>query len=73
MFVIAPTQVQYLALGFFDRHKVGMGSPPQPVQVPLDGIPSLWHVNCTTNTDVICKCDEGVLNPTVHVTYKDMK
>ncbi|KAK4822133.1 LOW QUALITY PROTEIN: hypothetical protein QYF61_010256 [Mycteria americana] len=48
---------------------------PQPVlipgvaltQVPLNGIPSLRHVNCTTQLGVICKSAEGALNPTVYV------
>jgi len=35
------TQVQDLALGFVELHVVGTGPPLKPVQVPLDGIPSL--------------------------------
>lgn len=34
----------------------------------MDGIPSLRHVDCTTRLDVICKCAEGMLDPTVSVT-----
>ena len=69
---IALTQVQDLALGLVELHEVGMGSPLKPVQVPLDGIHFLLHVNCTTQLSVICKLAEGAFNPTVHVVYKDV-
>jgi len=38
---IALTQVQDLLLGLVELHDVGMGPPLKPVQVLLDGIPSL--------------------------------
>ena len=38
---IVLTQVQDLALGIAELHEVGMDPPPKPVQVPLDGLPSL--------------------------------
>ena len=41
-----------------------------PVQVPLDSIPSQF-VGCTTQHGVACKLAEGTLNPTVQVTDKD--
>ena len=37
------------------------------VKVPLDGIPSLQHLDSTTQLGVIYKLAEGVLNPTVCV------
>jgi len=40
--------VQDLALGLVELHVVHAGPPLQPVQVPLDGIPSLPRVNHTT-------------------------
>ena len=69
---IAPTWVQDLALGPVELNEVGMGTPLKPVQVPLDGTPYLWYTNCTTQLGVICKVAEGVLDSTVHVTYKDV-
>ncbi|KAK4819146.1 hypothetical protein QYF61_025826 [Mycteria americana] len=63
---IAPTHVQDLALGLVELHEVRTGPPLKPVKVPLDGIPSLQHVNCTTQLGVIGKLAEGALNPTVH-------
>ena len=41
MLEIALAQVQDLALGLVELHKVGMGPPLKPVQVPLDSFPSL--------------------------------
>jgi len=35
------------------------------VQVPLDGITSLKHVNCITQLRVVCKFAEGALDPTM--------
>ncbi|KAK4806151.1 hypothetical protein QYF61_001078 [Mycteria americana] len=70
---VAPTQVQDLALGLVEPHEVRTGPRLQPVKVPLDGIPSLRHVNCTTQLGVICKLAEGALNPTVYVIDEDIK
>ncbi|KAK4827897.1 hypothetical protein QYF61_022320 [Mycteria americana] len=47
---------------------------PQPlVQVPLHGIPSLRHVNRTTQLGVICRLAEGALDPTAYVIDEDTK
>jgi len=45
----------------------------QPVKVPLDGIPSLQCVNCTTQLGGISKLAEGAPNPTIRVADKDVK
>ncbi|KAK4823539.1 hypothetical protein QYF61_003171 [Mycteria americana] len=70
---VAPTQVQDPAPGFVETHEVHMGPLLKLVQVPLDGIPSLRHVNCTTRLGVVCKLAEGALDPTVYVTDEDIK
>ncbi|KAK4831239.1 LOW QUALITY PROTEIN: hypothetical protein QYF61_016471 [Mycteria americana] len=62
---IAPTQDP--ALGFVEPHEVHTGPLLQLVQVPLDGIPSFWHVSCTTQLGVICKLAEGALHLAVNV------
>ncbi|KAK4831319.1 hypothetical protein QYF61_016808 [Mycteria americana] len=67
---IALTHVQVLALGLVELPEVCTGPPLKPVKVPLDGIPSLQCVDCTTQLGVIGKLAEGALNPTVHVTDK---
>jgi len=48
-----------------DLDKVHASPSLQLVQVPLDGIPSFWHVNCTTQLGVICKLAEGALDLTM--------
>ena len=65
--------MQDLALGPVELHEVGRGSPLKLVQVPLNSIPSLYCVNCTTQLCVVCKLAEGALHPTIHVTYKNVK
>ncbi|KAM6384895.1 dTDP-D-glucose 4,6-dehydratase isoform 4-T5 [Alca torda] len=67
------TQVRDLALGLVELHDVRTDPPLKPVQVPLDGIPSLQHVDRATQLGVVGKLAEGTLNPTVHVTDKDVK
>ncbi|PKU44834.1 werner syndrome atp-dependent helicase isoform x4 [Limosa lapponica baueri] len=44
-----------------------------PVQVPLDGIPSLQHVDCATQLGVDVKLAEDALYLTVHAIDKDVK
>lgn len=50
-----------------------MCPPLLPVQVPLDGIPSIQSADCTSQLGVLAKLAEGELNPTVHVVDKDVK
>lgn len=64
VFGIALTQVQDLALGRIELHEVPTGYSLKP----LDDIPSLQQVNCTTQLSVISA--EDVLDTTVHVTDK---
>jgi len=70
---IALTHVQDLALGLVEFHEVHTGPPLLPVNVPLHGIPSLQRVDHTTELGVINRFAKGALNPTVHVTNKDVK
>ncbi|KAK4829736.1 hypothetical protein QYF61_006445 [Mycteria americana] len=70
---VAPTQVQDLALDLVEPHEVHMGPLLKFVQVPLDGILSLRHVNRTTQLGVVFKLAEGALDPTVCVIDEDMK
>ncbi|KAK4822214.1 hypothetical protein QYF61_011855 [Mycteria americana] len=75
---VAPTQVQDLALGLVEPHEVHMGPLFKFVQVILDGILSLRHVNHTRSTTppqlgVVCKLTEGALDPTVYVIEADIK
>ena len=67
MVVVAPTQMRDLALGLVEPHEVHTGPLLKLVQVPLDGIPSFCHVNCTTQLGVVCKLTEGALDLAVYV------
>ncbi|KAK4832829.1 hypothetical protein QYF61_025817, partial [Mycteria americana] len=67
------TQVQDPTLGLVVPHEVHVGPLLELVHVPLDGIPSLRHVNHTTLLGVICKLAEGALDPTVYVIDEDIK
>ncbi|NWX21281.1 ARMC4 protein, partial [Aegotheles bennettii] len=70
---IAPIHVQDLALGLVELHVVCMGPPLKPVKVPLDDIPSLQCVDCTTQLGVVGKLAKGAPDPTIPVTNKDVK
>ena len=70
---VALTQVHDLALGPVEPHEVHMGPLLELVQVLLDGIPSLGHVDCTTPLVVTCRLAVGALNPAVYVTGEDTK
>ena len=70
---ITLTQVQQLALGLVEPHSVHIGSLFKTVQVPLDGIPSFFLINCTTQFGVIFRLDKSAPNPTVYVFDKDIK
>jgi len=52
---------------------VHTGPPLKPLQVALDGIPSLQHIDRTTHLGVMGKLAECALNPTVRVAVKDVK
>ena len=65
--------MQDLACGFVEPHEAHLSPLLKPFQVPLDGIPSLWCVNCTPQLGVISKLTEGALDPTVSVTDEDIK
>jgi len=60
--------MQDVALGLVEPHEVHTGTPLQLVQVPLDGIPSFWYVNYTSQLGVICKLAESALDVTKSLT-----
>ena len=57
--------MQDLALGLVEPHEVHMCLLLKLVQVPLDRIPTLRHVDHTTQLVVFCKFAEDTLDPTV--------
>ena len=48
-----------------------MGPLLQPVQVPLDGLPSFQRIDCTAQLGVICKLAEGALDAIICVIDQD--
>ncbi|KAK4824898.1 hypothetical protein QYF61_021138 [Mycteria americana] len=70
---LAVTQVQDLALGLVKPHTVGLGPLIQPVQIPLQSLPTLKQINTPAQLGVICKLTEGALNPFIQIIDKDIK
>lgn len=64
----APDQVLELVLGLVELHKLHVGSLFKPGQAPLDGIPSFYPVNCTSQLGVISE----LADPPVCVINKDI-
>ncbi|KAK4824032.1 hypothetical protein QYF61_009623 [Mycteria americana] len=52
---------------------VGLSPSIQPVQVPLQSLPTLKQINTPTQLGVVCKLTEGPLSPLVQIIDKDIK
>ena len=52
------TQVQNLSLGLVEPHTVGLDPSNQPVQIPLQSLPTLKQINTPTQVGVICNLTE---------------
>ncbi|KAK4831235.1 hypothetical protein QYF61_016333 [Mycteria americana] len=66
---VAVAQVQDLALGLVEPHKIDLGPLIQPVQ----SLPTLKHINTPAQLGVTCKLTEGALDPFVQIIDKDIK
>lgn len=55
-----------------ELHKICLDPLLKLVKVFLDGMPSLQHVNSTTQLDVICKLVEDALSPIIYIINKDL-
>ncbi|KAK4828042.1 hypothetical protein QYF61_023080, partial [Mycteria americana] len=66
-------QVQDLALGLVEPHTIGPSPSIQPVQVPLQSLPTLKQTNTPAQLGVVCKLTEGALDPFVQIIDKDIK
>ncbi|KAK4817647.1 LOW QUALITY PROTEIN: hypothetical protein QYF61_023237 [Mycteria americana] len=64
---------QDLALGLVKPHTVVLSPSIQPVQVPLQSLPTLKQINTPTQLGVICKLTEGALDPLIQIIDKDIK
>jgi len=70
---VVVTQAQDLALGLVEPHTVGLIPLIQPVQIPLQSLPTLKQINISAQLGVICKLTEGALNPLIQTIDKDIK
>ncbi|KAK4826647.1 hypothetical protein QYF61_010575 [Mycteria americana] len=70
---VAVAQVQDPALSLVEPHTIGPSPWIQPVQVPLQSLPTLQQINTPTQLGVICKLTEGALDPLVQIIDKDIK
>ncbi|KAK4831972.1 hypothetical protein QYF61_020355 [Mycteria americana] len=70
---VVVTQVQDLALSLVEPHTIDLGPSIQPVQVPLQSLPTLQQINTPTQLGVICKLTAGALDPLVQIIDKDIK
>ncbi|KAK4811102.1 hypothetical protein QYF61_016388 [Mycteria americana] len=66
-------QVQDLALSLVKPHTIGPSPSIQPVQVPLQSLPTLQQINTPTQLGVVCKLTESTLDPFVQIIDKDVK
>ncbi|KAK4831678.1 hypothetical protein QYF61_018675 [Mycteria americana] len=70
---VAVAHVQDLALGLVKPHTIDLSPSIQPVQVPLQSLPTLQQINTPTQLGVICKLTESALDPFVQIIDKDVK
>ncbi|KAK4815300.1 hypothetical protein QYF61_026205 [Mycteria americana] len=70
---VVVTQVQDPALGLVEPHTTGLSPSIQPVQVPLQSLPTLQQINTPTQLGVLCKLTEGALDPFVQIIDKGIK
>lgn len=59
-----------LALVLVELHEACMAPS---VKVPLDGIPSLYNVSCTTQPSAALRLSEDAPNTTVHIANENNK
>ncbi|KAK4832478.1 hypothetical protein QYF61_023525 [Mycteria americana] len=70
---VVVAQVQDLALGLVKPHTIDPSPSIQPVQVPLQSLPTLQQINTPAQLGVICKLTEGALDPLIQIIDKDVK
>ena len=70
---VVVTKVQDLALGLVKPQLVNLSSKIQPIQVPLQSLPTLEQIDIPTQLGVTCKFTEGALKPLIHIIDKDIK
>ncbi|KAK4830788.1 hypothetical protein QYF61_013621 [Mycteria americana] len=70
---VVVTQVHDPALGLVEPHTIDLGPSIQPVQIPLQSLPTLKQINTPTQFGVIYKLTEGTLYSLIQIIDKDIK
>ncbi|KAK4828716.1 hypothetical protein QYF61_000554 [Mycteria americana] len=70
---VVVAQVQDLALGLVEPHTIVLGPSIQPVQVPLQSLPTLKQINAPAQLGVVCKRTQGAPDPLIQTIDKDIK
>ncbi|KAK4827063.1 hypothetical protein QYF61_013704, partial [Mycteria americana] len=70
---VAVAQVQDLALGLVKPHTIDLDPSSQPVQVPLQSLPTLQQINTPAQLGVVCKLTESTLDPFIQIIDKNVK
>jgi len=67
---VVVTELKDLAFGLVEPHTIGFGPSIQPVQIPLQSLPTLKQIDTPNQLGVICKLTEGGLNPLIQIIDK---
>ncbi|GAB0186707.1 ectonucleotide pyrophosphatase/phosphodiesterase family member 3 [Grus japonensis] len=70
---VVPPQVQDFALPLVGLHEVPVNPFLQPVEVPLDGSMTLWHISHSSQFGVISRLAEGTLCPIMQIINEDVE
>ena len=68
---VVVAEVQDPAFGPAELHPTGLSPASQPVQIPLEGLPSPRQTHASSQLGVICKFSEGALHAFIRVISKD--
>ncbi|KAK4818014.1 hypothetical protein QYF61_004127 [Mycteria americana] len=61
------------AFGLVEPHTTGLSPSIQPVQIPLQSLPTLKQIDTPAQLGVICKLTEDTLNPLIQIIDKDIR
>ncbi|KAJ7419506.1 integral membrane protein dgcr2 idd [Pitangus sulphuratus] len=71
LYRVIVTELQDPALGLLEPHNIGLSPLIQPVQIPLQNLPTFQQINTVTQLSIICEPTEGALDPLVQIINKD--
>ena len=67
------TKLQDLAFCLLKAHTTDFSPAIQPVQIPLQGLPTLRQIDASSQLGVISNLTEGALSPLVQIIREDIK